>query len=183
MTLNRFIEDAFQKEHEFLMDALSGLTSEEQAWRAGPDANSITWILWHMLRVEDMWFQFFIQRKSEIWERDGWNEKFGLPTRDNGFGHTSEQVAAFPTLDLAELIGYGDAVRAETLDYLRGVTPGGVRAGPPRAAPRDVGGGHLPPGHRRGLPAPRPDSLPERPPPLGVGDRLNRRERRDHRVL
>ena len=123
MTLNRFIEDAFQKEHEFLMDALSGLTSEEQAWRAGPDANSITWILWHMLRVEDMWFQFFIQRKSEIWERDGWNEKFGLPTRDNGFGHTSEQVAAFPNLDLAELIGYGDAVRAETLDYLRGVTP------------------------------------------------------------
>ncbi len=123
MTLNRFIEDAFQKEHEFLMDALSGLTTEEQAWRAGPDANSITWILWHMLRVEDMWFQFFIQRKSEIWERDGWNAKFGLPTRDNGFGHTSEQVAAFPTLDLAELIGYGDAVRAETLDYLRGVTP------------------------------------------------------------
>ena len=122
MTLNRFIEDAFQKEHEFLMDALSGLTPGEQAWRAGPDANSITWILWHMLRVEDMWFQFFIQRKSEIWERDGWNEKFGLPTRDNGFGHTSEQVAAFPTLDLAELIGYGDAVRAETLDYLRGVT-------------------------------------------------------------
>ena len=122
MTLNRFIEDAFQKEHEFLMDALSGLTPGEQAWRAGPDANSITWILWHMLRVEDMWFQFFIQRKSEIWERDGWNEKFGLPTRDNGFGHTSEQVAAFPTLDLAELIGYGDAVRAETLDYLHGVT-------------------------------------------------------------
>ena len=123
MTLNRFIEDAFQKEHEFLMDALGGLTPEEQAWRAGPDANSITWILWHMLRVEDMWFQFFIQRKSEIWERDGWNEKFGLPTRDNGFGHTSEEVAAFPNLDLAELTGYGDAVRAETLDYLRGVTP------------------------------------------------------------
>ena len=123
MTLNRFIEDAFQKEHEFLMDVLSGLTPEEQAWRAGPDANSITWILWHMLRVEDMWFQFFIQRKNEIWERDGWNEKFGLPIRDNGFGHTSEEVAAFPTLDLAELIGYGDAVRAETLDYLRGVTP------------------------------------------------------------
>ena len=123
MTLNRFIEDAFQKEHEFLMDALSGLSPEEQAWRAGPDTNSITWILWHMLRVEDMWFQFFIQRKSEIWERDGWNEKFGLPTRDNGFGHTSEEVAAFPALDLAGLTGYGDAVRAETLDYLRGVTP------------------------------------------------------------
>ena len=123
MTLNQFIEDALEKEHEFLMDSLSGLTTEEQAWRAGPEANSITWILWHMLRVEDMWFQFFIQRKTEIWERDGWNKRFGLPTRDNGFGHTAEQVAVFPKLDLAELIGYGDAVRAETLDYLRNVTP------------------------------------------------------------
>ena len=153
-------------------DALSGLTPGEQAWRAGPDANSITWILWHMLRVEDMWFQFFIQRKSEIWERDGWNEKFGLPTRDNGFGHTSEEVAAFPTLDLAELIGYGDAVRAETLDYLRGVTQEEFERVPREQRPEMSVAAIFPPGHRRGLPAPRPDSLPERPPPLGVGDRL-----------
>ena len=111
MTLNEFIEDAFNKEHEFLMDALSDLTPEEAAWRPGPEANPIVWILWHMLRVEDMWFQFFIQRNSEIWERDGWNEKFGLPTRDNGFGHTAEQVASFPALDIRELVSYGDAVR------------------------------------------------------------------------
>ncbi len=122
MTLNEFIEDAFEKEHEYLTDALSGLTPEETAWRPGPEANSIIWILWHMTRVEDMWFQFFIQRKSEIWERDGWSEKFGLPTRDNGFGHTPEQVAGFPALDLAQLISYGDAVREQTLEYLRGVT-------------------------------------------------------------
>ena len=122
MTLNEFIEDAFDKEYEFLMDALSDLTREEAVWRPGPEANPIVWILWHMLRVEDMWFQFFIQRNSEIWERDGWNEKFGLPTRDNGFGHTAEQVANFPALDIRELISYGDAVRAETMEYLRGVT-------------------------------------------------------------
>lgn len=123
MTLNEFIESAFEKEHQYLTDALADLTPEEAAWRAGPEANSINWILWHMTRVEDMWFQFFIQRKNEIWERDGWNEKFGLPTRDNGFGHTPEQVANFPPLDLAELTNYGDAVRRETLEYLRGVTP------------------------------------------------------------
>ena len=123
MTLHEFIEDALAKENGFLMEALGDLTPEELAWQAGPEANSINWTLWHMLRVEDMWFQFFIQRKNEIWERDGWNQKFGLPIRDNGFGHTTEQVAAFPALDLAEQISYGEAVRRGTLDYLREVTP------------------------------------------------------------
>ena len=135
MTLNEFIEDALNKEHEFLMDALGDLTPEEAVWQAGPEANPIVWILWHMLRVEDMWFQFFIQRQSEIWERDGWNEKFGLPTRDNGFGHTAEQVANFPALDIRELIGYGEAVRAETLEYLRGVTAADLAVVPREARP------------------------------------------------
>ena len=122
MTLNEFIEDAFAKEHEFLMEAVDGLTPEELVWRAGPEANPIGWILWHMIRVEDMWFQFFIQRQPEIWERDGWHEKFGLPTRDNGFGHTQEQVANFPALDLSTLMEYGEAVRSDTLSYLRGLS-------------------------------------------------------------
>lgn len=123
MNLNEFIVDAFAKEQEFLSDAVGDLTPEELAWRPGPGANPIGWILWHMLRVEDMWFQFFIQHKPEIWERDGWNERFGLPTRDNGFGHTLEQVSGFPALDRDELMHYGDAVRGETLEYLKGLNP------------------------------------------------------------
>ncbi|MQG40589.1 MAG: DinB family protein, partial [SAR202 cluster bacterium] len=55
MTLNEFIEDAFNTEIEYLMDALGDITPEELMWRAGPEANPIGWILWHMTRVEDMW--------------------------------------------------------------------------------------------------------------------------------
>lgn len=121
MNLNEFVEDALTKEQELLMEAVSDLTPQELAWRAGPEANPIAWILWHMFRVEDMWIQFFIQSQLEIWERDGWHQKFGLPTRDNGFGHTPEQVASFPTLDLSELLKYGQSVRAQTLEYLGGL--------------------------------------------------------------
>ncbi|PKB64231.1 MAG: hypothetical protein BZY80_03420 [SAR202 cluster bacterium Io17-Chloro-G2] len=135
MTLNEFIEDAFRQEKEFLTEAVNDLTPAELAWRAGPEANPIGWILWHMLRVEDMWFQFFIQRKPEIWERDGWNERFGLPTRDNGFGHTLEQVAEFPALDRDELMRYGDAVRGETLEYLKGLAPDDFNPAPREQRP------------------------------------------------
>ena len=35
MTLNEFIEDAFNVEHEFLMEAVQDLTPEELRWRPG----------------------------------------------------------------------------------------------------------------------------------------------------
>ena len=123
MDLKEFIEDAFAKEHEFLMEAVQDLTPQELAWRAGPEANPINWILWHMFRVEDMWIQFFIQHRLEIWERGGWHERFELPTRDYGYGHTLEQVTNFPVLDLQQLLQYGEVVRASTLEYLRGLAP------------------------------------------------------------
>lgn len=135
MTLNEFIEDAFNTEHEYLMDALGDITPEELMWRAGPEANPIGWILWHMTRVEDMWFQFFIQRQPEIWESEGWNEKFGLPTRDNGFDHAQEQVANFPAYDLAEMLKYGEAVRSATLNYLKTVTTEQMDVVPREARP------------------------------------------------
>ena len=135
MTLNEFIEDAFNVEQEYLMDALGDLTPEEMMWRAGPEANSIGWILWHMTRVEDMWFQFFIRRETEIWARDGWDEKFGLPARDNGFGHTLEQVAEFPAYNLADMLKYGTEVRAATLKYLKTVTAEQMDVVPREARP------------------------------------------------
>ncbi len=123
MTLNEFITDALEKEAGFLAEALDGLTPDEAAWQPASGANSIGWILWHMTRVEDMWIQFFAQFQPELWESEGWHEKFGLPTRDNGFGHTDEQVNNFPRLDLAEFLEYRAAVRESTLAYLNTLTP------------------------------------------------------------
>ena len=66
MTLNEFVEDALNKEQDFLMEAVKDLTPEELTWRPGPDANPIGWILWHMLRVEDMWVQFFYRPRQKV---------------------------------------------------------------------------------------------------------------------
>ena len=123
MTLNEFITDALEKENGFLIEALEGLGPDELGWQPAPDANSIGWILWHMVRVEDMWIQFFAQFQTELWETEGWHEKFGLPTRDNGFGHTADQVNNFPSLDLGEFLRYRAAVRQATLAYLDTLTP------------------------------------------------------------
>ena len=116
--LAKFIEESINKQHEFLIQAIDDLTPEELRWQAAPEANTIEWILWHMFRVEDTWIQFFIQNHTEIWEHQNWTDVFGLPPRDNGFGHTVEQVSHFPNLDLAKLLAYGEEVRQGTLAYL-----------------------------------------------------------------
>lgn len=123
MELNQFIEANLKSESDLLEAAVKDITPQELAWRPCPQANHIGWILWHMFRVEDFWIQFFAQRQPELWERDGWHQKFGLPTRDTGFGHTPEQVSNFPVLDLGEVLQYREAVRSATLAYLRSLTP------------------------------------------------------------
>lgn len=135
MTLNDFIADALEKETGFLMAALDGLSPAEMAWQPAPDANSIGWMLWHMVRVEDMWIQFFAQFQPELWESAGWHEKFGLPTRDNGFGHTADQVNNFPPLDWPEFLRYRTAVRAATLAYLNTLTPADLATVPRERRP------------------------------------------------
>jgi uncharacterized damage-inducible protein DinB len=135
VTLNEFITDALEKENGFLIDALDGLTADEMSWQPAPDANSIGWILWHMVRVEDMWIQFFAQFQTELWEAEGWHEKFGLPTRDNGFGHTTEQVNNFPGVDLEQFLQYRAAVRASTLAYLDTLSPDDMETVPRERRP------------------------------------------------
>lgn len=122
MNTQKFIEEAFRKEQEALLNEVSDLTPIELAWQPGPQANPIGWILWHMVRVEDMWIQFFAQRKLELWESQGWHKEFGMVPRDTGFGHTAEQVAAFPAVDLARLQAYFAAVRVSTTEYLRNLS-------------------------------------------------------------
>lgn len=116
--LAEFIRDALERQREFLSQAVDDLDNKELTWQPTSDSNSIGWILWHMFRVEDTWIQFFIQNNTEIWERQNWNTVFGLPVRDNGFGHSSKEVTDFPSLDLSKLLEYGAEVRKETLEYL-----------------------------------------------------------------
>jgi len=105
--------------------ALDGLSQEELLWQPQPGANHIAFNLWHMMRVEDWFFQYMFQRVPQVWEADKWHEKLNLPDdpRVTGFGYTAEQVDGFPRVQLRDLLAYGEAVRARTVDYLQSVDP------------------------------------------------------------
>ncbi len=135
MQLTAFILEALQREHDSLLQEVKDLTPAELGKRLGPQANPIGWTLWHMVRVEDMWVQFFAQKQLEVWESQGWAKQLNLPVRDTGFGHTQAQVAAFPALPLDTSLAYFSAVRASTITYLKSLPPEGYDVVPRERRP------------------------------------------------
>ena len=113
-----FIHASLTDEEQYFSESIHEITDKELMWRPSNESNNINWIVWHMSRVEDMWFNFFCNKQLELWETHSWYTHFNLPTRDNGFGHTADQIKAFPKLDFADLLKYRNEVRNSTLNYL-----------------------------------------------------------------
>jgi hypothetical protein len=123
MDLKTFIETGLERSKGGLLRTLDGLTADELKWRPGPEANSIGLILFHQIRSEDSFVQSRIQGKKEIWETGNWYQKCKLEPTDRGAGYTVEQVAAFCVPPIDDLMGYFNAVRSSTLEYLKTLTP------------------------------------------------------------
>lgn len=119
MELAEFIEQALEDYRRRVYAIVNPLTPEELSWRPSVDTNSIGFLLWHVARVEDRWIQLFAQGKDEVWIRGGWYDRLGLPKGDTGVNYTAGQVAAFPEIARELLQAYFDAVREESLVYIR----------------------------------------------------------------
>lgn len=116
------LRDSFTRLIEHVDDLADGLTDDVAFYRPTPEANTITWLLWHSARVQDAQLSE-IAGLEQVWSRDGWVGRFGLdlPSDSHGYGHTPEQVAKVRApADL--LAGYYHAVHAMTLAYLASVT-------------------------------------------------------------
>jgi uncharacterized damage-inducible protein DinB len=113
--------DSLDRVREVVHGAVEGLTDEQLAWRADPQANSIAWLVWHLTRVQDDHVAD-VAGIGQVWA-DGWADRFGLglPVGDTGYGHRSDQVARVRAG--AELLtGYHDAVFERSRRYLDGLS-------------------------------------------------------------
>ena len=119
MDIKELINGTFEDYWSRLDNALEGLTSEELAWRPQDDCNPISFIAWHMARVEDRFFHHFAMNTEEVWVKNDWFTQFGLDATDHGVRFTLEQVAAFPAISPELLSGYLNDVRQETRTFIQ----------------------------------------------------------------
>ncbi|MFC8098371.1 DinB family protein [Streptomyces sp. NPDC057363] len=107
--------------------AVEGLDPDALNARPADDANSVSWLVWHLTRVQDDHVADAFGL-DQVWLTGEWEKRFalGLPRHDTGYGHSSAEVAKV-RVDSADLLtGYHDAVHEQTLGALRSLTAGDV---------------------------------------------------------
>lgn len=122
MQLNQFVAQCIEDYRRRLYAAVAPLSEEEMHWRPDPESNSIAFLIWHTARVEDRLVHRFARGAPEVWLRDAWHDRMGIPESHTGVNYTIPQVAAFPTVPKDALQQYFDAVREETLPYVQTLT-------------------------------------------------------------
>ncbi len=124
MELTDFIQAAIDRVNQANTRVINGLSQDEIGWQPNPEANSIGLILLHAARSEDIFVQNRIRGKPQVWETGKWFEKVHFAQSETVSGYTAEQLAAFKAPDINIITAYSEAVRAETKDYLKNLTPG-----------------------------------------------------------
>lgn len=122
MKANDVILKSLEESREYIEGAIKGLSQDELSWSPKPHSNSIAFLLWHLVRVEDLWINRILKAGKEIYETDGWYKKFGTPAQDSGFGYDVAKLKAWPVPKPEFLKEYAAAVRKVTKAYVKSLS-------------------------------------------------------------
>lgn len=116
------LRDLFTRQVEHVDELTENLTDDVAYYRPTPEANTITWLIWHTARMQDAQV-CDIAGMEQVWFRDGWVDRFGLdlPRDAHGYGHTPDEVAKVRA-PAALLAGYYHAVHKLSLEYVASVS-------------------------------------------------------------
>jgi len=114
---------AYEQIQNMLRRAIEGLSAEQLSERVAPEANTIAWLAWHLIRVQDDHVAG-VAGREQVWTAEGWAGRFGLPFDEDetGYGFSPEQVAQVRVESPDLLLQYAADVHARTVDFLRGLS-------------------------------------------------------------
>jgi hypothetical protein len=116
--------DAFERIGDDVVDLVDGMTPADLVRRVAPGANTVAWLVWHLLRVQDDHVAD-AAGTEQVWFAGGWHDRFDLPFEPGatGYGQTPDEVSAVHTT--SELLaGYAREVSAATRTFVSGLTDG-----------------------------------------------------------
>lgn len=124
MAATDVISTSLERNWSMVGRALEGLDDAIMARQPNDDSNSIAWLMFHMNRVVDLFFNERLQSKPHIWVKDGWHQKFGMDDNpaNNGQGWTKEQLAQWTPPSKELLMAYSEAVKECAREYLKALT-------------------------------------------------------------
>ena len=124
MTAAETIHTEMKRVHQALEGSLQGLTAEQRHTIVHPKANSIAWVVWHMVRTEDNVVRWVLQnRRPPVWTEGGYADKLGLPPVAQGTGMPTAEAHALRINDVALFGEYMQKVWASTDEFFARAEP------------------------------------------------------------
>lgn len=122
MKATEVITDGFGRIQELVHEVVDGLPARSLNARVDPAANSITWLVWHLTRIQDDHVAD-ASELEQVWGSQGWADRFALPlpAASTGYGHTAHQAGTVRVDSGDLLLGYYDAVHEQTTRFVRGL--------------------------------------------------------------
>ena len=119
MTNDQLLIDAYGRIRDGVHRVLDGCPPATLLYRPDPAANPIAWLVWHLTRVQDDHLAE-LAGTEQVWTRDGWADRFGLPYEPEatGYGHSAQEVGQFSVTSSDLLGGYLDAVHEASCAFL-----------------------------------------------------------------
>ena len=124
MTTAELVHLELTRMHEALDGSLNGLTPEQRHLIVHPQANSIAWVVWHVVRTEDGIVRWVAQnRRPPVWTEGGYAEKLGLPPVTQGTGMPTADAHALRIHDVDLWGEYVRKVWASTDEFFAAAEP------------------------------------------------------------
>lgn len=119
MAANDVLVDAYGRITQVVERAIDGIDPAGLTWQPEPGSNPIAWLVWHLTRIQDDHLAK-LAGEPQVWETDGWPERFGLESGslETGHGHTMEQVLTVRPDSVTTLREYHDWVSERSQAYL-----------------------------------------------------------------
>lgn len=114
--------DAFGRIRETVEATLEGLDDVSLVRRPAGTGNSVSWLIWHLGRVEDAQVAS-AAGLEQVWTSQDFVARFNLPLSpgDTGYGHSTGQVDAVRA-PAELLLEYYDAVHRQTAEFVKTLT-------------------------------------------------------------
>ena len=123
MVAANLLVDAFGRIRGIIQRSVHGLAPEQLSFRVDDGANSISWLVWHLTRIQDDHIAD-AAGGEQVYTSEGWADRLALPfdPSDTGYGHSSDEVSSTRVESGELLTGYHEAVVQQTIRFVEPLT-------------------------------------------------------------
>lgn len=118
----KLLSTSYELIHDRIIPFMLKMEENELRKRIIASVNPVGWMVWHVLRVEDMFLSTVVFSCTQLFHKDNWQEKLNIHTAQVGTGMSkSEADSLAASINLVELAAYNEAVREHSLRLLKSV--------------------------------------------------------------